>query len=386
MKKGKLLIFSAPSGSGKTTLVNHLLNEIPDMAFSVSATSRPPRGNEVDGKEYYFISLDEFMQRVGNDEFLEWQEVYPGRCYGTLKAVVEKMREEGYHVAFDVDVVGGTNIKKYYGDEALSIFIQAPSIEVLRERLVKRQTDSMEEIEKRLSKAQWEMDFAKGKFDITIVNDDLETAKNDILEAVNRFLKQQKPKKKIGLYSGSFNPIHHGHVMLANYLVEFSDLDELWFLVSPQNPLKKKEDLMKDEDRLKMVELALEGDTRLKVSDIELSLPLPSYTINTLRTLSKQHPDNQFVYICGMDSLQGLPRWREYQAILDEYELLVFPRKGYDGGELINHPHVRVLETPVIEVSSTFIRNCMKEGKDVRHFMPEKAYQYLISSGAASSF
>lgn len=191
---------------------------------------------------------------------------------------------------------------------------------------------------------------------------------------------------KIGLYSGSFNPVHHGHVMLANYLVEFSDLDELWFVVSPQNPLKKKEDLMKDEDRLKMVELALEGDARLKASDIEMSLPLPSYTINTLRALSKQHPDDQFVFICGMDSLQGLRRWREYQAILDGYELLVFPRKGYDGGELIHHPHVKVLETPVIEVSSTFIRNSMKEGKDVRHFMPEKAYQYLISSGAASSF
>ena len=191
---------------------------------------------------------------------------------------------------------------------------------------------------------------------------------------------------KIGLYSGSFNPVHHGHVMLANYLVEFSDLDELWFVVSPQNPLKKKEDLMKNEDRLKMVELALEGDSRLKVSDIEMSLPLPSYTINTLRALTSQYPDDQFVFICGMDSLQGIHRWREYQAILDGYELLVFPRKGYDGGELIHHPHVKVLETPVIEVSSTFIRNSMKAGKDVRHFMPEKAYQYLISSEAASSF
>ena len=191
---------------------------------------------------------------------------------------------------------------------------------------------------------------------------------------------------RIGLYSGSFNPVHHGHVMLANYLVEFSDLDELWFVVSPQNPLKKREDLMKDEDRLKMVELALEGDSRLKVSNIEMSLPLPSYTINTLRALSAKYPDDQFVFICGMDSLQGLPRWREYQTILDNYVLLVFPRKGYDGGELIHHPHVKVLETPVIEVSSTFIRNSMKAGKDVRHFMPEKAYQYLISSGAASSF
>ena len=193
MKKGKLLIFSAPSGSGKTTLVNHLLAEIPNIAFSVSATTRAPRGEDQNGVEYYFISLEEFMQRVENDEFLEWQEVYPGRCYGTLKAVVEKMQEEGKHVAFDVDVVGGTNIKKFYGDKALSVFIQAPSIEVLRERLVKRGTDSMEEIEKRLEKAQWEMDFAQGKFDTTIINDDLETAKADILKAVSDFLEQEEP-------------------------------------------------------------------------------------------------------------------------------------------------------------------------------------------------
>lgn len=190
MEKGKLLIFSAPSGSGKTTLVNYLMSEIPDIAFSVSATTRAPRGTEQNGVEYYFMSLEEFKQRVENDEFLEWQEVYPGRCYGTLKTVVSAMQEEGKHVAFDVDVVGGTNIKKFYGDEALSIFIQAPSIEVLRDRLLGRQTDSLEEIEKRLAKADWEMNFAKGKFDITIINDDLETAKADILKAVKNFIEQ----------------------------------------------------------------------------------------------------------------------------------------------------------------------------------------------------
>ena len=187
MEKGKLLIFSAPSGSGKTTLLNHLLSEVPGIAFSVSATTRPPRGEEQNGVEYYFMSLEEFQQRVANDEFLEWEEVYPGRCYGTLKAVIEKMRNEGYHVAFDVDVVGGTNIKKFFGDEALSIFIQAPSIEVLRERLVNRGTDSMEEIEKRLSKAAWETEFAQGKFDTTIINDDLDTAKREIVETVRNF-------------------------------------------------------------------------------------------------------------------------------------------------------------------------------------------------------
>lgn len=186
--------------------------------------------------------------------------------------------------------------------------------------------------------------------------------------------------KKIGIYSGSFNPIHHGHVMLANYLVEFSDLDELWFVVSPQNPLKKKEDLLDDDERLKMVQLAVADDPRFFVSDIEMHLPTPSYTINTLTALSRQYPDNQFVFICGMDSLQNFTNWREYQKILDNYELLVFPREGYDGGDLVNHPSVSILKTPILEISSTFIRQCIKEGRDVRHFMPEKAFNYLMQN------
>ena len=183
--------------------------------------------------------------------------------------------------------------------------------------------------------------------------------------------------KKIGIYSGSFNPIHHGHVILANYLVEFSDLDELWFVVTPQNPLKKKEDLLDDDERLKMVQLALGDDPRIHVSDIEMHLPTPSYTINTLTSLSEQNPDVEFVFICGMDSLQNMKNWREYQKILDNYELLVFPREGYDGGELVNYPSVTVLKTPILEISSTFIRQCVKEGRDVRHFMPEKAFAYM---------
>ena len=183
--------------------------------------------------------------------------------------------------------------------------------------------------------------------------------------------------KKIGIYSGSFNPIHHGHVMLVNYLVEFSDLDALWFVVTPQNPLKKKDDLLDDDERLKMVQLAVGDDPRFCVSDIEMHLPTPSYTINTLTVLSEQYPDCQFVFICGMDSLQNLKRWREYQKILDNYEILVFPREGYDGGELLDCPSVTVLKTPVLEISSSFIRQCIKEGRDVRHFMPEKAFLYM---------
>jgi len=191
MAKGKLLIFSAPSGSGKSTLLNYVMSQIPEMAFSVSATTRPPRGEEVNGKEYYFLTMKEFKRRVSNGEFLEWEEVYPGRCYGTLLSVVAQMQEEGKHVAFDVDVCGGVNIKKHYGDQALSIFIQAPSVEVLRERLIKRQTDPMDEIEKRVAKAAWETEFARGKFDRTIINDNLETAKREILKVVKTFLEAE---------------------------------------------------------------------------------------------------------------------------------------------------------------------------------------------------
>ena len=187
--------------------------------------------------------------------------------------------------------------------------------------------------------------------------------------------------KKIGIYSGSFNPIHHGHVMLANYLVEFSDLDELWFVVSPQNPLKRKVDLLDDDERLRMVQLAVGDDPRFRVSDVEMHLPTPSYTINTLTALSERYPEDQFVFICGMDSLQNLHQWREYQKILDNYKLLVFPREGYDGGDLAGHPSVTILKTPILEISSTFIRNCVAEGRDVRHFMPAKAFDYMQEMG-----
>ena len=181
------MIFSAPSGSGKTTLLNHVMANIPEMAFSVSATTRPPRGEEVHGREYFFLSMEEFQQRVENGEFLEWEEVYPGRCYGTLLAVVEQMQEEGKHVAFDVDVCGGVNIKEHYGDKALSVFIQAPSVEELRRRLVLRGTDSEEDIEKRVAKAAEEMTYAD-KFDYVLVNDDLETALKEAEEVVDKFL------------------------------------------------------------------------------------------------------------------------------------------------------------------------------------------------------
>ncbi len=185
----RLVIFSAPSGSGKSTIVNYLMQEHPELrlAFSISCTSRAPRGTEQNGVEYFFLSPDEFRQKIANEEFLEYEEVYPDRFYGTLKAQVERQSEAGQNVVFDVDVVGGCNIKKHYGDRALSVFIQPPSIEELRRRLEGRGTDAPEVIEQRLAKASYELTFAD-KFDTIIVNDDLDRAKQEAFEKISQFL------------------------------------------------------------------------------------------------------------------------------------------------------------------------------------------------------
>ena len=185
-----MLIVSAPSGSGKSTIVNWLMKEHPELKlyFSISCTSRAPRGTEQNGVEYFFISPEEFRKKIANNEFLEYEEVYENRFYGTLKAQVERQREQGQNVVFDVDVKGGVNIKKYYGDEALSLFIQPPSIEELRRRLEGRGTDTPEAIEQRLAKAEYELTFAP-QFDTIIVNDDLEKAKQEALRIVKDFLR-----------------------------------------------------------------------------------------------------------------------------------------------------------------------------------------------------
>ncbi len=189
IKKGKMIIVSAPSGSGKSTIVNWLMQEHPELNlyFSISCTSRAPRGTEQNGVEYFFISPEEFKEKIAQGEFLEYEEVYEDRFYGTLKEQVESQRMNGENVVFDVDVKGGCSIKQYYGDEALSLFIQPPSIDELKRRLMNRGTDSLEDIEKRLSKASYELTFAE-KFDKILINDDLEIAKAKALEIVSEFL------------------------------------------------------------------------------------------------------------------------------------------------------------------------------------------------------
>lgn len=187
---GKLIIFSAPSGSGKSTIINWLMQHPElNMAFSISCTSRAPRGTEQNGVEYFFLTPDEFRRRIAADEFLEYEEVYKDRFYGTLKAQVESQLAKGENVVFDVDVKGGCNIKRFYGDKAMSLFIQPPSIEALRQRLVGRATDMPEVIEDRIARASYELTFAP-KFDHVVVNDDLETAKAEAYRLVKSFIEQ----------------------------------------------------------------------------------------------------------------------------------------------------------------------------------------------------
>ncbi len=191
MKQGKLIIFSAPSGSGKTTLVNFLLTRDIDIAFSVSATSRKKRSHEIEGKDYYFLSPEEFKEKIKKEEFLEWEEVYRDHYYGTLKSEIERIWSMGLNVILDVDVKGGLNIKKKYGRKALAVFIMPPSVKELEKRLIKRSTETMENLKGRIIKAEAELKLAC-EFDIIIINDNLKKAKSETLVTVKNFLKQNK--------------------------------------------------------------------------------------------------------------------------------------------------------------------------------------------------
>lgn len=191
MQQNKLIIVSAPSGAGKTTIVRHLLALPLPLAFSVSATSRAPRPGEVDGRDYYFLTSDEFIRRIDEGDFLEWEEVYPGTYYGTLRSEVDRIWNEGRSVVFDVDVIGGLNIKKIYGDQALAIFVQPPSVDALLQRLQSRSTESEEKIATRIAKAEYELSFSPD-FDVVLINDQLDVALAEAESMVRKFLENQK--------------------------------------------------------------------------------------------------------------------------------------------------------------------------------------------------
>lgn len=189
MQNGKLIIFSAPSGAGKTTIVQYLLMEFPQLGFSVSACNREKRNGEIDGVHYYFLSTEEFRKRVANNEFAEWEEVYKDHFYGTLKSEIERVWKQGKHVIFDIDVVGGMNLKKQFGDKALAVFVMPPSIEDLELRLKTRETETAESIARRIAKAESELQTA-GLFDKSILNENLETAFAEAKKVVGEFISQ----------------------------------------------------------------------------------------------------------------------------------------------------------------------------------------------------
>lgn len=189
---------------------------------------------------------------------------------------------------------------------------------------------------------------------------------------------------KVGLFFGSFNPVHIGHLIIANYMANYTFLDEVWFVVSPQNPFKDKKSLGNMYDRLEMVNLAIEGADNLRASDIEFSLPQPSYTIDTLTHLSEKYPTKEFLLIMGEDNLMGLTKWKNADILLRDYKIIVYPRPGYDAGEMRNHPAITMTDTPVMELSSTFLRNAIKEGKSVKFYTPDPVIDFIDKKGLYS--
>lgn len=181
---------------------------------------------------------------------------------------------------------------------------------------------------------------------------------------------------KTGLFFGSFNPVHIGHLAIANYMVEFTDLDQVWFVVSPQNPLKKASTLLEDHKRRALLEMAVEDDPRFRVSDVEFRLPKPSFTIDTLTHLKEAYPAHTFILIMGSDGLATFPKWKNHRVIEEQYERYVYPRPGYEVDPQ-SHKGVRLVEAPQMEISSTFIRQAIQRQKDIRHFLPPRVYQYI---------
>lgn len=189
---------------------------------------------------------------------------------------------------------------------------------------------------------------------------------------------------KIGLFFGSFNPIHTGHLIIANYMANYTDLDKVWLVVSPQNPLKKYGDLINTYDRLEMAKLATEDSNNLSISDVELKLPQPSYTIDTLTHLHEKYPEHEFAVIMGSDNLATLHKWKNFKLILRDYKIYVYPRPGYENAEYASHPSVTITMTPLMELSATFIRKALAEKKDVRYFVPDKVLEFIKSKSLYS--
>lgn len=187
----------------------------------------------------------------------------------------------------------------------------------------------------------------------------------------------QTSLKKTGLFFGSFNPIHIGHLILANYMVEFTEVSDVWFIISPHNPLKKKKSLLADHHRFYMVQLSVENDARFKASNIEFGLPQPSYTVDTMVYLTEKNPGHDFYLIAGSDNFESFHKWKNFEILLNRYKFLVYPRQGYYPGRYLEYSGVKMVDAPEIQISSSFIRKSINEGKDVRYFLPDGIYEYI---------
>lgn len=182
---------------------------------------------------------------------------------------------------------------------------------------------------------------------------------------------------KTGLFFGSFNPVHNGHMAIAEYIIEFSDIRELWFIVSPQNPLKRKQSMLDDQQRLELVYRAIDDDPRFKVSDIEFTMPKPSFTIDTLTYLSEKHKDREFFMIMGADNLVTFKKWKNYELLEEKYKRIIYPRPGVSREEILSHKNIKLINAPMMEISSSFIRDAISQGKKVKYFLPPKVYEYI---------
>lgn len=368
---GKLIIFSAPSGSGKSTIIHQLTTQSGLQGhFSISATSRPPRGEEIDGVHYHFISTIEFQERIERGEFLEYEEVYPGCFYGTLKSEIDRALDAGETVLLDIDVKGALNVKKVYGEQALSLFILPPSMDVLRKRLEGRATDTPSKIQERLAKASKELSYAP-YFDKRIVNDHLETACEEAMQIITRFLED---RKRVLLFPGSFNPMHIGHLAIANYLAEQYDhrFDEVCFLLTPTNPFKQRDELLPTAFRAEWIWHLIKDYPKLQLSLEEEKLTPPYYTYNTVQYLQQKYPNTHFSLLIGGDSLVDLPRWHRAEELLHSLPIIAYPRPHSNKNDVPQRvlEAVEVLEdVPTFNVSSTMIRSLIAKGKALPYLL-----------------
>lgn len=330
--------------------------------------------------DYYFLSHGEFMQAVTENRFVEWEEVYKGTCYGTLRSEVERIWAKGHVIVFDVDVVGGINLKRIFGDDACSVFIMPPSVEELRRRLEGRGTDAPEVIDRRVAKAEFELTKAPSS---TTWWSTTASTRPCAARAASSTNSSHGRMKRVMLYFGSFNPVHRGHIALAEYVVGQGLCDEAVLVVSPQSPYKQAAELAPEMDRFEMAEIACAASKypeRIKPSVVEFLLPKPSYTIDTLRYLKKNFGSGmQFSILMGSDQIARLAGWKEYEQIL-EYPVYVYPRRG-EPAEGFEGRITPLTDAPLQDFASTDVRDRIGRGEDVAAMLDEGVAAYIRRKG-----